>query len=108
MRDSRKGWLALLTLAAGFIAVCSAPAAAPLAGNWKVTAVSEGKEIVLALIKVEERDGKPAIKILGPEAVKDAPIENVTIADRSLRFTMMMRGTPFHMAAYVPKGEEKP
>ncbi|HEY7312289.1 MAG TPA: hypothetical protein VH643_23195 [Gemmataceae bacterium] len=108
MRDSRKGWLALLTLAAGFIAVCSAPAAPPLAGNWKVTAVSEGKEIVLALIKVEERDGKPAIKILGPEAVKDAPIENVTVADRSLRFTMMMRGTPFHMAVYAPKGEEKP
>src|SRR5690242_11978634 len=103
MRSSRKAWPVLVALAAGLAAVCSAPAATPLAGNWKVTAVSEGKEIVLALIKVEERDGKPAIKIVGPEPVKDSPIENVSVKDGALRFTMMMRGTPFHMVGYAPK-----
>lgn len=109
MRTSRKGLLVLLALAAGLAAVCSAPAAAPpLAGNWKITVTSEGKEITLAIIKVEPRDGKPAITIVAPEAIKNAPIDDVSIQDRALRFTVTMQGLPFHMAVYAPKGSEKP
>lgn len=108
MRISRKACLTLLALIAGLSAVCSAPADTPLAGRWKITAVSEGQEIALAIIDVTPRDGKPAIAVVGPEAVKDTPVEKVSMEAGALRFSMLMHGIPFHMVVYAPQGEAKP
>jgi hypothetical protein len=85
----------------------AARAASPLAGNWKVAAVSEGKEITLVIIKVEDGDGKPAIKVLWPAAIKDTPLEDVSVDAHSLRFTLRTGNAPLRMVAHTPKGEEK-
>jgi hypothetical protein len=90
------------------LAVGDARAETPLAGKWKATVVSEGKEIVLVLVQVEEKEGKPSIRVLGPGARKDMPVADVAVGPRSLRFTLRMQGVPFRMVGYVPKGEEKP
>jgi hypothetical protein len=109
MRNSWKGCSALLAAALGFaVASSAAPAATPLAGNWKLIAVSEGKEVALVIIKVEDRDGKPAIRIVGPADRKNVPVEDVSVEPRSLHFTLRMGGAPFRMAGYAPKDEEKP
>jgi hypothetical protein len=109
MRNSSKGWLGRAAVVLVFAFVLSpSEAATPLAGNWKVTVVSDGKEIAFVLVKVADKDGKPAVSVLAPAPIKDAPLENVAVAERSLRFTLRVRGTPIRMVGYAPKGTEKP
>ncbi len=105
MGKAWKKWSILVVAVVGLAP--AAPAAAPLAGNWKVTVVSEGKEITLALVRVEDKGDKPAIQVLAPAAIKDARLEDVAVEARSLRFTLRVRGTPLHLIGYAPKGEEK-
>jgi hypothetical protein len=108
MRNTWTGWLALTVVVLGCSSDKSAPPAAPLAGNWKATVITDGKEVAFVLVKIEDKDGKPAMSVLGPEPIKDVPLENVAVEAGSVRFTLRVRGTPLRMAAYAPKGEENP
>ena len=108
----RQRWYERTALIAAVIGAAlvagSATAATPLAGNWKATVVSEGKEIILVLLRVAERDGKPAIEVIAPADRKGMPVEDAAIEAGALRFTLRMHGLPFRMVGYAPKGDEKP
>lgn len=86
----------------------SATAATPLAGNWKATVVSEGREIALVLLRVAERDGKATIEVIAPAERKGMPVEDAAVEANALRFTLRMHGLPFRMVGYASKGDEKP
>jgi hypothetical protein len=108
MRFRWTGWLVLTVAAIGCSSDRSAPSAAPLAGNWKATVVTDGKEVAFVLLKIEDKDGKPAVSILAPGLIKNAPLEDVAVEPGSVRFTLRVRGTSLRMAAYAPKGTEEP
>ncbi|HWG44669.1 MAG TPA: hypothetical protein VN688_17970 [Gemmataceae bacterium] len=108
MRTTGKQGAVLIATALALAVITPAVrSASPLAGNWKVAAVSEGKEITLLIIKVEDGDGKPAIKVLWPAGIKDTPLEDVSVDANSLRFTLRTRSAPLRMIAHAPKGEAK-
>jgi hypothetical protein len=111
MHRSRMGWsVAALTLLGGLAALSPlAPAAAPpFAGSWSVTVLSGLQEITIWAIQIEEKDGKPQLRITdGLGDFKDADIEDVKIEPTSLQFTFKARGNAFAIRVAPPKGEEK-
>ncbi len=104
----KQGAILVATTFALAIVSPAAQSASPLAGNWKVAAVSEGKEITLLIIKVEDGDGKPTIKVLWPTAIKDTRLEEVAVDADSLRFTLRTRRRSAANGWPCAKGEEKP
>lgn len=109
MRQSGNERKALMAAVVGVALVAgSGTAATPLAGNWKATVVSEGREITLVVLRVAERDGKPTIEVIAPADRKGMPVEDAAVEANALRFTLRMHGLPFRMVGYAPKEEEKP
>ena len=106
IRSFRIGLLAALTVIVGTTAAGAADT--PLAGTWKFKLVNGGGDNSIALVKIENKDGKPAASfesILGlPPSAK---LEGLRIDGNSLHFTFSVGATAVANLS-APKGEDKP
>ena len=109
MQRSWKGWLAVGLVVALVAAVQSAPAAAPYAGTWSVTILFNNQEVSLSLVKIEEKDGKPEVKVIAGinPAFKNAKVSNVSADAKALHFTLNPGNANFVIAAYYPADKTK-
>jgi hypothetical protein len=77
---------------------------APWLGNWKVLSVSAGNEQVVALIQVEEKDGKFQAKLLSAPLLDGAAIDKFQADARSIQFEVKAGARVYHVKAYpAPK-----
>ena len=80
----------------------------PFAGNWKVTEVSSGNEIVYFLIQVEETAGKPQAKVLAAPLLRgNVDIQNLKSDGKSIEFDAKSSAGTFHTKAYLPRADAK-
>jgi hypothetical protein len=113
MRRLNSVWWAGSLVAAGLLLalVPSLPAAeAALAGNWKVTVLANGADISVWLVKIEEKGGKTTGKLLsaGLPQFRNSTLDKVKADAKAVHLNFTLNNTPFELAAYRPKGEEKP
>jgi hypothetical protein len=84
----------------------------PFAGTWKATAFFGGPDLTLALLKVEDQDGKPKASLLaGFPQIKDLALDDFKADAKSMRFTLKggKGSLTFEATAYpAPKGAAKP
>jgi hypothetical protein len=112
MRRTWVGCLAVVVAGLGALIGLSRPARAadtPWAGTWKVTVLFGNMDLTLALLKVEDKDGKPKANVVSthPE-LKGLAVEDFKAEAGSVRFTLTGRLT-LTVAAYpAPKGAAKP
>ncbi len=78
----------------------------PFAGTWRLTVYQGPQSISLALVKIEEKDGKPAASLVaaGLANYKAATINNVQVDDKGVRFTLTNQGRAFIIHGVAPKG----
>jgi len=108
IRSFRIGFLAALLAVIGATGIIRA-ADTPLAGNWKFKLVNGGGDGSVALLQIENKDGKPAAgfqSILG--LPPDAKPEDLKIEGNTIRFTFKVGGNPAIVTLSAAKGEEKP
>jgi hypothetical protein len=94
-------------LLAGMLLVVSGTAQAagdPLEGTWKLQLALQGEWLNLCLIKVETKDGKPSARILSAsdEAKGVARVQNLTVANGAVRFTLPVGGQTWTFEGKVP------
>src|SRR5271165_2185960 len=84
-------------------------AAVPHRGLWQVVVTDHGQDLTLALVRVEERDGKPAVVVVdvGVPTLKGAEVQGLDIDPQSLRFTLEAGGTAFVVDALPDSGPDK-
>jgi hypothetical protein len=106
---SPPGWALAL---AGLLVGLPGPARAaelPAAGSWKVTVLSQGQEITLWLVKVDDKGGQPRATVLaGAGGFKASTVENARVADGALRLVFRSNNTDYTAAGYLPPGEAAP
>jgi hypothetical protein len=109
MRHSWKGWLAAGLAVAVLATVRPAPAAAPYAGSWAVTVLSNNQEINVWLLKIEDKDGKPDVQVIGgiQPPFKEAKVSKVSADAKALRFTLNARNTDFALTVHYPADKTK-
>jgi hypothetical protein len=108
MHRSWKRWVALGLALTMLIVVRPAPAAAPYAGTWAVTVLLGNQEVTICLVKVEEKDSKPEVKVIAGlnPMFKEAKITDVSADAKSLHFTLNA-GNSFVIAANNPADKTK-
>jgi hypothetical protein len=107
----QRTWLGGLAavLATAVIGSGSARSAdAPFVGNWKVNLIQGAQEITLALIQIEDKDGKPQAKTLPAAAFKTTAVKDFKADAGAVRFTLTADDNEFGVLVYVPKGEAAP
>jgi hypothetical protein len=93
---------AVAALAVGLGIGRGCTAQTPFAGSWKVVAIQNVSELTLAILKIEEKDGKPQASIVaGLQGFDKATVENVKADARALRFTLKV-GRDLEAVAYAP------
>jgi hypothetical protein len=108
---ARSTWL--LALAAGVGALLTSGsgvgAVVPHRGLWQVVVTDHGQDLTLALVRVEERDGKAALVVVdvGVPTLKGATVQASAIDPDSLRFTLEAGGTRFQVEAVPDTGKDK-
>ncbi|HVS34832.1 MAG TPA: hypothetical protein VMS17_04565, partial [Gemmataceae bacterium] len=84
---------------------------APLAGVWKISMLSPGREVPYLLVEIKDNNGTPAadvIAFINPQ-LKDFKVESITAdADKSFHATLTGAGATFAVAGYSSKPSEKP
>ena len=110
MLRSLPKWPAVLLPALLLVLANRAGAAdAPLAGKWLLKDVSNGNNVLLALIEIEQKDGKATAKTLSAPLLGDKLVlSDVKTDAKSVRFTFKVRGNTAWVVVFAPKGEEKP
>jgi len=73
------------------------------AGNWKVSVFQKGKMRLVGLIQLESADGKWTVKMLGGGMKVNDP----SVADEMLRFTLSAKDGAFKFEGRLPKGDAK-
>jgi hypothetical protein len=102
---------AVVILAAAVLTIAGrAPAAdAPLAGNWTFKDVTNGNDVTLAILQIEEKDGKTEVKSLSAPLLGDKMVlKNVRVDGRSLHFDFEAGPGLITVSAAAAKGDEKP
>src|SRR5262245_42832318 len=108
MLRSSRVWLAIL-LPAGLLAAPGGVSAADLAGNWKFKQVPGGNELTLALLHIEQKDGKPTAEVLGAPLINGQPaIEDLRADGQGVAFTFKVGPTALKVTLKAPPGVEKP
>jgi hypothetical protein len=108
MRPLWKGWPLLLALGVALAAVAQAPAAVPLAGSWNLALIQPGQEITLCLVKVEDRAGKPSLRVLGgADIFSNVSVEDVESDEHFLRCTLRAGPNPFRLTLCIPPGGDR-
>jgi hypothetical protein len=81
----------------------------PLAGNWKVTFLSQNTVVNLWIIKIEAKDGKLSGTVVTNEkAVPPGTIQELTVKDGQFKAVLKIKDGPeIAFACKVPKGEVK-
>lgn len=87
----------------------SIAADAPYAGTWKVTINLPAQSVDMWLLRIEQKDGKPAATMLSTSDAKlqDSKVEQITADDKSVHFTVHTRVVDFPVAVYFPKDDAK-
>ncbi len=109
MHRSWKRWVALGLALTILIVVRPAPAAAPYVGTWALKVLSNNEEINVWVLKIEEKDGKPAVSVVAGIAppFKDAKVSDVSADAKSLHFTLNARNTDFVISTQLPADKTK-
>ena len=108
---ARSVWLLALTAGVGVLLTIGSDgrAAVPHRGLWQVVVTDHGQDLSLALVRVEERDGKVALAVVdvGVPTLKGATVQSVEADPQTLRFTLEAGGTRFQVEALPDAGPDK-
>jgi hypothetical protein len=82
----------------------------PFAGNWKVTILPGTDENTSFIVKLEDKEGKPAISLVwaAGELKDQTTVEDLKIDAKSIQFNLKIGRQVFAMKVVVPQGEKKP
>ena len=87
----------------------SVAADAQYAGTWRVTVNLPAQSVDMWLLRIEQKDGKPAATMLSTSDanLQDSKVEKITADDQSVHFTVHTKVVDFPVAVYFPKDDAK-
>jgi hypothetical protein len=108
----RRSWLGgLAAMLAITLCSCAGPAEAAdssYGGNWKVNLIQGAQEITLALLQVEDKEGKLQAKALNSPVFKSIALKDFKADAGAIHFTLTADDNDFQITVHPPRGETAP
>jgi hypothetical protein len=107
----RRTWILGLVVMAAFLTLGygigrGRAAESPFVGTWKVVGIQGVGELALAIVKIEDKNGKPQASVVASaDGFGEFKVEDLQADAKSLRFTLKSANLTAQVTAYSPKGE---